>query len=435
MQNELNPLDELPEELVLKIIESLPLKDLLHIAQTNQKLSAIARDNRLWQKKFAQHFCYLLKNISRETEQDWFQAFKKAYVQEYAGLDDLRKSWFSALKDKNIAGLKDLTINDLMQYSDKSHYSLLAWVKTQSNSLVDELYDQLICSYYRVDGIIDTSAVDKSGKTILHWAVLFERSPEAISQLVAQKAHVDAACNNWASPLWFAACYNYLDLVNSLLDHGANIKTRGINATTPLHIAAERGHRDTVIALLAKGAKVNAKSINSATPLYLAALNGHLDIVNTLLTQGANLHARRSNGATPLLDAANNGHFDIVNTLLTQGANVDDQCNEGKTPIYVAAQRGHLEIVKLLLAHNANVEGKCKDGSTPISIAIKMKNSDIANAINKRRVLDYKTKTSNRIVNREYYNYSMTFFGMTLGLGCSAERKNLASSAINSVFF
>ncbi|WP_257254281.1 ankyrin repeat domain-containing protein, partial [Endozoicomonas sp. SESOKO3] len=60
---------------------------------------------------------------------------------------------------------------------------------------------------------------------------------------------------------------------------------------TPLYLAAREGHTDIVQLLIEAGADLNAALPNGASPLFIAARKGHTDIVKLLIEAGAELNA------------------------------------------------------------------------------------------------------------------------------------------------
>ena len=61
------------------------------------------------------------------------------------------------------------------------------------------------------------------------------------------------------------------------------IKENRLSSETPLHLAAKIGQIEIVELLINSGANINQGDINGATPLHLAAREGHLDVVKALL--------------------------------------------------------------------------------------------------------------------------------------------------------
>ena len=59
-----------------------------------------------------------------------------------------------------------------------------------------------------------------------------------------------------------------------------------------MHWASESGHREVVQTLLEHGADVAARSDNGWTSLHWASENGHLAVVQTLLEDGADVAAK-----------------------------------------------------------------------------------------------------------------------------------------------
>merc|ERR1712062_340302 len=100
---------------------------------------------------------------------------------------------------------------------------------------------------------------------------------------------------------------------------------------TPLIEAAANGHKDIVQILLDNGANIDYQDNLGRTALMLAAGNGHKDIVQILLDNGANINQQNNYGETALTRAALNGKKDVVQFLLDRGANTRLKTKYGDT--------------------------------------------------------------------------------------------------------
>jgi len=81
------------------------------------------------------------------------------------------------------------------------------------------------------------------------------------------------------------------DIVNFLLERGADPNIADKSGFTPLMRAVEGGHRPIAAALIEKGADVNCRgSVRGTTPLMLAAEGGGQDMVALLLDAGARIN-------------------------------------------------------------------------------------------------------------------------------------------------
>ena len=124
----------------------------------------------------------------------------------------------------------------------------------------------------------------------------------------------------------------------------------------PLLMAAGHGHADVVQLLLEAGADPNTADSNGNLPLTVAAMQSHEDVARLLMDGGADPSAAADNeeGDTPLTLAAIQGCLGIVRLLLVEGG-VDANAlgPDGCAALHSAHALGHEEVVRLLLDHGA----------------------------------------------------------------------------------
>ena len=131
----------------------------------------------------------------------------------------------------------------------------------------------------------------------------------------------------------------------------------------PMYSAAALGYLEVVQVLLEAGADKNAATQDGETALMAAARDGHLEVVQVLLDAGADKNAAKQNGATALMLAAQNAYLEVVQVLLEAGADKNAAMQDGATALMIAAQNGHLEVVRVLLEAGADKNGVARGRS------------------------------------------------------------------------
>ena len=156
---------------------------------------------------------------------------------------------------------------------------------------------------------------------------------------------------NGLTALQIASQKRNLPLVQTLLNKGADVNTRGYGGFTALHFSV--GYPDYIPELprllIGKGADVNVADNDGRTALTGAAGDSRSsDAVQLLLENGADVNAKTNNGTTALLQAIWNGAIENVKLLISKGADVSAKNDNGDTPLSLADQRGYPDIATLL---------------------------------------------------------------------------------------
>jgi ankyrin repeat protein len=231
------------------------------------------------------------------------------------------------------------------------------------------------------------------GTTALMWAV--------------SEGHVDAAKALLAAGADAKARSNYVAAANG---RGFEGRTPVANRTdpkteefasgwlTPLMLAAREGDVELVDLLLEAGADVNAESGDGKTALALAIFNGNYDAASLLVDSKADVNKADAQRFTPLFWAVDRRNMEtapnfpwmvtadpmpLIRKLLDAGANPNALVNntprarmrEGSprivfaTALMRAAFAGDLELVKLLLDRGADPKVLSRDNESILSAA------------------------------------------------------------------
>src|SRR5215469_4185627 len=135
----------------------------------------------------------------------------------------------------------------------------------------------------------DVNAPQGDGATALHWAAYWDDSG-MVDLLVGAGANVNAANDLGVTPLALASSSA---VANRLLVAGANPNLVTTAGVSPLMNAALAGRTDIVQALLEHGADVNAQEkTRGQTALMWAVSERHPDTVRVLLEGGADVRLR-----------------------------------------------------------------------------------------------------------------------------------------------
>lgn len=176
--------------------------------------------------------------------------------------------------------------------------------------------------------------------------------------------------------LVLAAEKGELQIVNRLIDKGADINLRNPHCMTPLILVAGRGNLELVERLIGKGANVN-ENVDGNTALIAAVQNGHYQIIAALLAAGADPNQRSQLYVNALILAVEKKFVDIVALLLQNRANPNEHSPTHRPALLTAVAYGNPELVKLLLEYGADVNVTDWKGCTALMLAAKSKKVDV----------------------------------------------------------
>ena len=218
--------------------------------------------------------------------------------------------------------------------------------------------------------------------------------------LIDNGADVNVQGGEYGYAIWAAMSQGYNEIVDLLLQHGASpsihsgyddkalvaasrggyrnivelLLDEGVDSDAyddALISALEGGHKDIIKLLLEKGACINqyGRKDWEDIPLHVASADASTDIVRLLLEWGADVNIVGGSWGTALHAASSCGKKDSVQLLLEWGANVNILGGAYHYPLIAASYEGHKSIVELLLQWGADVNLH-SDGGHPGSALI-----------------------------------------------------------------
>lgn len=165
--------------------------------------------------------------------------------------------------------------------------------------------------------------------------------------------------------------------IKKVADVNAKHGEPGSPRNTVLIEAVNGGSIEVVELLLDSGADINLLNRYHDTSLNAAAIKGDLDVFNYLILKGASFKNSDRQEKKILHNAASGGNLDIVKYLIKQGLSVDTIDGNNSTPLMHSAAHGKLDVTRFLLAEGADVNHVDSFSSSVLSKAIiKKKNTD-----------------------------------------------------------
>ncbi|KAF7974428.1 hypothetical protein HWV62_12148 [Athelia sp. TMB] len=265
----------------------------------------------------------------------------------------------------------DSTLKRLIEHlaAPDTPYALIHWTWLQGR---DETWD------YKSNGAIKLNNAASS----LYYASIIGLTP-LVDHLITRGSDVNELGGLWDTALKAAACNNYPEVCQLLLEHGADIKATEKHKGTALQMVAGSGYFKICQLLLEHGADMNVTGGWKGTALQEASSSGRLEICQLLLEHGADVNAMGggygaaflakkfecnkyivgvsseaiAGGAsgTALQVASRNNHPEVCQLLLKQGADVNAAGEQCGTALQVASIQVHLRICQLLLEQGADV--------------------------------------------------------------------------------
>ena len=239
-----------------------------------------------------------------------------------------------------LVGLPEVDVNRMAH----GHTALLLTAEEKHADVVEVLID--------AGADIETKDVDECSPLLVASRL---GSLDIVKMLVKAGAGVCVTDEGGDTCLALAAAGGHTEAVRTLLCMPeVDVNHANDMATTSLHCAVLEKHADVVQVLVDAGADIETQDENRRSPLHSACCSGTFTIVKMLVEAGAKVCVTDNKGHTCLTLAATHGHTETVRYLVgLPEVDVNHRTREGHTALQHARQKPHAGVVQVLLEHGA----------------------------------------------------------------------------------
>jgi ankyrin repeat protein len=251
---------------------------------------------------------------------------------------------------------------------------------------------------------VDVNHINNLGWTALLEAIILsdggERHQQIVQLLLDHGANITIADQNGVTPLEHARARGFQEIeqillaaeqsrglqliraaeggdvesVRRLLGQGASVEVQDEQGKTALIAAAYQNNLPIARDLIRVGADVNRQDNTQQSAYLISTSEGYLELLTLTLQAGADVHSTDSYNGTGLIRAADRGHVEIIRELLKTDIRIDHINNLGWTALLESILLGdggarHTEVVRLLVEAGANVNIADSNGITPLAHA------------------------------------------------------------------
>ncbi len=217
---------------------------------------------------------------------------------------------------------------------------------------------------------VDLETQTTSGKTALMFAVKNKNTD--VLDLLINQYHVNLETKDYLgkTALFYAIDHESFLSTQFLIKAGANVNAEDLEGTTPFMVACSKGFPSLSQLLIDKTqdiAKINNKNQSA---LFFVAKSNDLKTAKLLMNKGLDINLKDDFGQTPIFNAIQNDRLLMFDLLIEKGADGSLQDAQGKSLAYIASEKNNLLAIRKLLGKNLPLDLPGPGGFTPLMNAI-----------------------------------------------------------------
>ncbi|KAH9518692.1 hypothetical protein Btru_005995 [Bulinus truncatus] len=256
-----------------------------------------------------------------------------------------------------------------------------------------------IISFFSKNSSFINNKDSKTGRTALHVAAAYGHS-ELVQLLLENGADINAKDNLQCSPIFSAIDGSHKQVAHLLIEWGCDVHIKNLKGFSPFDAAKSiefqifltdlYEYYSSIVPKIMMGdeefmteiiknhetgyktfCSLRSRSINGSTLLHTASYYGFLNIVQSLLHLGVDVNLKDYKGSTPLHRTRD---CRTMALLLDSGADIESEDNEGNTYLHIncygETKDSKLDCIKFLLEKDVNILKRNKKNLLPIHCCV-----------------------------------------------------------------
>ena len=220
----------------------------------------------------------------------------------------------------------------------------------------------------------DPNIADVDGETCLHEAIRNDCRKEVLQSILDHEANVNVTTKQIFTALMMACTKGNAGVIRILLKANADPNIVNADGDTCLHVTTRKGcNKDILQSLLNHGANVNATNKLNVTALMIACTKGNVDAISALLNAKADPNIPDAYGDTCLQNAVEEtDNADVLQAIVGLSANVNATNKWNETALEIALIKGNVNAINILITAGAEVNMSDNNSDTYLHNAVRM---------------------------------------------------------------
>eukprot|EP00111_Clytia_hemisphaerica_P006560 TCONS_00019008-protein len=168
--------------------------------------------------------------------------------------------------------------------------------------------------------------------------IIESRNLKNLRTFLSKKPDAIHKTKNGNAPLHLAAQMEYSDVMEILIQNGANVNKQNSIGRTALHISCAQGHYDGVLVLRDHDADPSIACILGDNALHEASKNGNIRIIKFLFNADFNINTQNKQNWSALHKAAFARKHDAVEVLIQEGIDPFLKTSKNKTAYQITME-------------------------------------------------------------------------------------------------